>query len=408
MMDMSAVLQAMRDPAGVPAHPQLFQVLMVATWVLHIAFVHLTLGAAGLSIYSFFRHGQDPHWLRLSIAMTKVTKVGVSLLIVLGVAPLLFTQVIYDPQWYAASVLSGRWLIVFIFTLIIGYCAWFVFYYGNKPGGRRWIGLFALLGLSLFLLDGLIMHTLAYQSLLPDQWLSWYAPNGVIDARGASLHAIQWPRFAFMIALSIPAVGMFLCLYADYLRVRPDVPTDYLAWARVLGLKVARVGIAISLCCLLAWQWVLPTENGLQTHVLGWSLVAMLLTLTIWLFRARTVSGHLLMTINLAYLCVLAIWREVIRINTMAPFGYDVSNYPVHTDWPSLLLFFLTLAGVGGLVGGFFLSVLYQAGRTEGVYTASPWVARLASAAVWVLTIWIVVFFSYGIVVWLGHAFSRY
>jgi hypothetical protein len=46
-MDIGTVLNAMRDPAGVPAHPVLFQALMVITWLLHIAFVHLTLGCAG-------------------------------------------------------------------------------------------------------------------------------------------------------------------------------------------------------------------------------------------------------------------------------------------------------------------------------------------------------------------------
>ena len=120
---------------GVPAMPVLFQTLMIATWVPHIAFVLLTLGAATLSSSPSIG-GTRTYWERLSIALTKVTKVGVSLLIVLGVAPLLFTQVIYDPQWYASNVLSARWAIAFIFTLIIGYCLWFAFYWGNHEGAK--------------------------------------------------------------------------------------------------------------------------------------------------------------------------------------------------------------------------------------------------------------------------------
>ena len=207
-MDIGSVLQTMRDPAGVPAHPVLFQYLMVFTWVFHIAFVHLTLGAAGLAIYAFRRGAGEPHWQRLSVAMTKVAKVGVSLLIVLGVAPLLFTQVIYDPQWYASNLLSARWAIAFIFTLMIAYCLWFAFYWGNHEGARRYIGWYAVGALALFFLDGLIMHALAYQALLPQQWMSWYAPGGVVDTSGARLHAIQWPRFLFIMSLSIPAVGL--------------------------------------------------------------------------------------------------------------------------------------------------------------------------------------------------------
>ena len=166
-MDIGSVMHAMRDPAGVPAIPALFQFLMVVTWVFHIAFVNLSLGAAALSIYAFYGHAGNADWQRLSIALTKVAKVGVSLLIVLGVAPLLFTQVIYDPQWYASNVLSARWAITFIASLIVAYCLWFAFYWGNHEGAKRHIGLYAIVGFGLFLMDGLIMHVLSYQAIQP-------------------------------------------------------------------------------------------------------------------------------------------------------------------------------------------------------------------------------------------------
>jgi hypothetical protein len=59
-MDIGTVMNTMRDPAGVPAHPVLFQGLMIVTWVLHIAFVHLTLGAASLAIYVFNQRVKRP------------------------------------------------------------------------------------------------------------------------------------------------------------------------------------------------------------------------------------------------------------------------------------------------------------------------------------------------------------
>jgi hypothetical protein len=61
-MDIGSVMQAMRDPAGVPAIPAVFQLLMVLTWVFHIAFVNLTLGAAATSIYAFYGHADDADW----------------------------------------------------------------------------------------------------------------------------------------------------------------------------------------------------------------------------------------------------------------------------------------------------------------------------------------------------------
>jgi hypothetical protein len=407
-MEIGVILDAMRDPAGIPSHPRVFQVLMVATWVLHIAFVQMTMGVAALSIVGFHRRDRHPHWHALSVAMTKAAKVGVSLLIVLGVAPLLFTQVIYDPQWYAASVLSARWLIVFIFTLIIGYCSWFVFYYANRPGADRRIGVFAWVGLGLFLLDGLVMHALSYQSLLPDRWMAWYAPGGVVDTSGAALHALQWPRYLFIIGLSAPASGVFLLAYTRYIGERGDRDPDYLAFVAGLGQRLAFVGSLISLGLLLWWQASHPASLGLTLHVLP-ALLGLGLIGIAWVHRpgkSPWFSPYGGVAAFLGVLGVLAVWREVIRIAHLQPFGYTIADYPMHVDWPSTLLFFSTLLGVGGLVGGFFVALLYKAGKTPGIYTADRTMARLGTAAVVVLAFWIAAFFGYGITIWMRNAFA--
>jgi len=399
-------MNVMRAPGGVPAHPVLFQGLMIFTWVLHIAFVHLTMGTAALAIYAFHKRGSGEYWERLSIAMTKVAKVGVSLLIVLGVAPLLFTQVIYDPQWYVSNVLSGWWVIGFIFTLMIGYCCWFAFYYANHEGARKHIGVYAWIAFALFCLDGLIMHALSYQALLPDQWMDWYSPKGLIDTSGTALHAIDWPRYFFIMSLSIPAAGTFLIAYAQYFAPRADRTLAYRSFARELGQRLAILGYSIAVLPMVVWQVLQPSESGLALHPVGWLLVAALLAMAIWIKRLnQNIHGYLPVAGGLGVLMILALWREVVRIHHLKPFGYEIANYTVHMDWPSTLLFFSTLLGVGGLVGGFYLTLLYRAGRVQGLYTADRFVARMGSAAVAILGIWIAVFFAYGIAIWVHNNF---
>ncbi|MCS6995464.1 MAG: hypothetical protein NZ533_00645 [Casimicrobiaceae bacterium] len=407
-MDIGSVLNAMRDPAGVPAHPVVFQVLYVLTWIIHIAFVHLTLGAAALAIYAFHRRGDPEFWVPLSVAMTKVAKVGVSLLIVTGVAPLLFTQVIYDPQWYTSNILSASWAMGFILTLTIAYCLWFAFYFGNKPGAKRHIGVYAWLGLGLFLLDGLIMHALSYQQLFPERWMEWYAPGGVVDTSGRHLHAIDWPRFAFMIALSAPAIGLFLLAYAQYFSVRSDKPRHYLDRVRALGRQIALWGFGLSLMPLLAWQLGQPSQLGLLQHPVGWLLVLSIVAMTAWVARRPLdAQGYLPYAASLLVLGVLSLWREIIRVAHMRPHGYDIAQYPVHWDIPSGVLFVSTLLGIGGLVGGFYVTLLYRSGRVAGLFDANAerTTARLASWANIVLLAWITVFFAYGIVIWVRNSF---
>ncbi|WP_246100542.1 hypothetical protein [Tepidimonas alkaliphilus] len=336
--------------------------------------------------------------------MTKVAKVGVSLLIVLGVAPLLFTQVIYDPQWYVSNVLSGAWVIAFIATLIVGYCAWFVFYYANREGARRHVVMWAWLALALFVLDGLIMHALAYQALRPQDWVSWYAPGGIVDTSGSRLHAIDWPRFVFMISLSLPAVGVFLLAYAQYVGARSDRTSEEREWVARLGRRLAVAGWGLSALTWLIWQWSQP--ELLRGHPVGWALGASLVAMGLWLWRwAPGRAGWGPLAAGVAVLLLLAVWREVVRVALLGQHGYSILDYPVHPDEPSTWLFFSTLLGIGGLVGGFYLTLLYRAGRTVGLYRAEPVVARLGTAAVAVLVLWIAVFFLYGIVIWLRNSF---
>ena len=106
-MDIGLVLNTLRDPAGVPFYPIVFQALYILTWALHIAFVLLALGSIPLALIGSAKKAIDENWKKLSSHMTQVAKISVSLLIVLGVAPLLFTQVIYDANWYVTNPISG-------------------------------------------------------------------------------------------------------------------------------------------------------------------------------------------------------------------------------------------------------------------------------------------------------------
>jgi hypothetical protein len=404
-MDIGSTLQVLRDPAGIPSHPLVFQVLMVFTWIFHILFVNIALGSAAMALIGF-RRRIDPHWQRLSMAMTKVAKVSVSLLVVLGVAPLLFTQVIYDPQWYTSNVLSASWAIAFIFTLIVGYSSWFVFYFRNKEGAGSGVFWFGALGLAMFLLDGFIMHALSYQALLPDQWMQWYAPNGEVDMSGSAIHAWQTARGLFFLAMSAVVFGAFLLAYGDYFSVREDRPADYLAFARRLGGRIGGIGAGIAFVLLVFWLAGVPGELGMWTHPITLLLGLYLLVLAFGLWHQRDGApgrGYLMMLLASGMAALVAIFREALRVAYMQPFGYDVLDYKVMADYPSTALFFLTLLGVGGLVGGFYLATLYRAGRTEGVYQASPAVASMGTGAVGILVIWVAVFFLTGLWVWLGN-----
>ncbi|MDD3467663.1 MAG: hypothetical protein PHE67_10985, partial [Campylobacterales bacterium] len=58
----ATILNALRDPAGVPFYPVVFQALYILTWALHAAFVLLSLGSMGLSLYGSTKQRSDANW----------------------------------------------------------------------------------------------------------------------------------------------------------------------------------------------------------------------------------------------------------------------------------------------------------------------------------------------------------
>ncbi|MQX37797.1 hypothetical protein [Roseospira navarrensis] len=401
-------LMALRDPAGLPFFPEVFMGLGVLTFALHIFAVQLMLGASGLAVYGAFT--PNPHGRRLGLAMLDVAKVSVSVAIVIGVAPLLFVQVIYDPFWYTANVLSARWVMAFILILIVAYLAMYLFYFRNTQGDAQaprrsaWA---IVVSVVLLLVVGSIMHVLTREMLFPEDWKGWYAPDGVIDASGDNYKAFAPFRFAFFIAMALPVTGAWLIAMRHYFAVRPNrYPATYLDFAGRLGRTMMLGGTALVILLGIGWMATLPEKvAGFGASVWVWPpLLGLLLAGGMALKPpARDSAGSYLgLVVLLVAGLLVAISREALRYAILVgEHGYQVFDYPLNMDWYSTVLFFATFAIVGGLTLTYLIAVVWNAGRTEGVYTPGPVVDRLGTLSIGAILVWILQFFAIGFYVWM-------
>lgn len=390
-------LNALRSPSGLPSHPLIFLVLLVLTWGLHILAVQVMLGSTVLSVFGGF--SSAPHWRRLAAAMLDTAKVAISIAIVVGVAPLLFVQVIYDPFWYVSNVLSARWAIAFIGILLTAY--WLLYHRYFSHGQAEGKGRISL-AISLVLLvgAGFIMHVLTNQMLRPELWMQWYAPGGHIDPSGSGLHEHNLFRFGYFLALSLPVTGTWLVGYRRYVELGPHADEAYLRWVGVLAGRWMSGGGLLALLLYALWMSTLA-DSAKGFAVSAWSIVAIAATLLLavlpLLFPTSSGDFRPFAAATVAVL-LIAVAREALRIKVLGGhFDYDIFTYPVHFDAYSTLLFFLTFAGVGGTAVAFSIALSWEAGKTCGVYTASPLVARLGSASLVALGIWIAQYFLFGL-----------
>lgn len=394
MNNMPLFLNSLRDAAGIPFFPVVFQGLYILTWALHAAFVLLALGAMGLSIYGSLKQKSDNNWKILTPHLIMTGKLSVSLLILMGIAPLLFTQVIYDAGWYVSNTLSGAFVFVFVYALIAGYIMYYWYHSSNKKGSAS-NALIGLISFGFLVFCGILMHNFAVESISPMKWMEWYAPNGVIDNSGWNFH-VDIVRLAFMVSLTIPVVGIFLQNYAQFLSTRKDFSSDYLGFVKNMGTKFAVIGLIIS--AVLFALWTLQAGVLLNPVVLATviSVVALLL------LAKSNKNSYLTTGILVVTALLISGVRELIRYNIMSNLGYDLYGYPMNIEWETIIMFLLTFVFIGFIGVAFVVTMAWKVGKndTGEVYAAtenSP-VSKLGNYTLWLLIAWMAIYFTWGMV----------
>ena len=399
--DVGTMLKAMPDPAGAPFFPVTMQLLQVLTWILHMIFVYTSVGGLFFTIYGSTK--KEERWQRLAKATLELAKVSVSLAIVLGVAPLLFYQVIYDPLWYASANLSAGWYILFIFFLLLGYYfIWGAYFTKNKPSMYMLMSVFGVLFL---LLVGFIIHVVNYQALFPEKWVEWYTDGGkTMNVSGWNIYTFNVFRYLSLLVFpSVAITGVFLMLYNLYFRSREDMDKDYLDWAGKVGARSAIYAGIGWLVSHILYILTIPADWGARGSIFTWLSVLGLILLAGVVFFSQKNPVKMAIPSLLAgsvALLLIAIFREYLRVASTSRFGYSIYSYKLNLEFLSPLLFLGTLL-TGLVLYAYAWWMAYQAGKTPKgkVYEASETEHHLGELSVFVVILWAIVFIGVGLII---------
>lgn len=194
------------DPMPLPAPVWLLTALLLLTFFLHLLAMNCVVGGGLIALVSALRGKSDQLSRRIARKLANMLPVMMAATITLGVAALLFVQVLYGQLFYSSSILMGVAWISVIPLLLVGY---YSFYAASLKGSI----LGAFLGVAVALVIGFIYVNNMTLMLSPERWADMYRAS----AAGMHLNlgdATLVPRYLHMMLAGTAVGGLLLVLLA--------------------------------------------------------------------------------------------------------------------------------------------------------------------------------------------------
>lgn len=319
-----------------------FQFLLMLTFPLHLFAMNAMLGATLTALASHLMPGRAHR--ELSHELAKALPFLVAFTVNLGVAPLLFVNVIYGHLLYSSTVLMGLYWLAVIPVIIIAYYLAYIYDFGFRKLGN--LGPFAaIIFLALVMAVGFIFTNNMTMMISPSVWSRWFeTPGGtLLNLADPTLVA----RYLHMITGSLAVGSILTALYARVaLKGDPEVSEAGQKLGMRLFTWLTMLQIPVGVWFLLT----LPQETMkrfMGGDALSTALIALGILLAISTLAAgfkRMVVPAVCVTLPLVY--VMSFMRDSVRTSYLAPY-LDMTKVPVNVQWSPLVLFLVSL--VAGL-----------------------------------------------------------
>lgn len=340
------------DPTGLPAPVWLLQGLMVFTFILHLLPMNLILGGGFATAWAAWRgkalaargDARGRHYEELAARVVKLLPVATAFTITLGIAPLLFLQVLYGQLFYTSSVLMAWIWLAVIGLLMIGYYG----YYGvlhTKEILSLKTALLSFGSAVVFLVIGFIFTNNLTLMMRPEKWSGMYAANPYGTHWNLDDPTL-WPRYLHFVVASVAFTGVFLAILG-MIQKRKDPEAGEFTGG--LGARLFGVATVAQLAVGLWFLFSLPERvrsaflgGGPADTLLLWGSVTVALA-AMPLMRRKPLWGAAAVSLTIAGMAVV---RQRVLTLTLAPY-WSTEPLKVEPQTAVFLLFVaLLLAGL--------------------------------------------------------------
>ena len=353
-MDPAALIPT---PDAIPVHWGWFKLLLLTTFFLHLLCMNTMLG---ISIIGLFKSLFDPSGSQeYNREISTKLPYTIAFTVNLGVAPLLFIQVLYGQFIYTSSLLMAvYWLSITAILIIAYYSAYLHHYTFDSAGPAR--AVFMAITVINLLVIGFFFSNNMTMMLSPEKWVRYFSsPGGTLLNLG---EPTLIPRYLHFVLSAVAMGGLFMALVWKlkphaHISVCREKIKQSLNWFLVATLIQFGVG---------TW-WLLALPRHVVRMFMGGSAWAtaffalgLLGTILSLIFgykaRVRLCAGATLMTI----LCMV-LMRDALRKVMLEPY-FSLAMLEIDPQYDSLVLFLVFLC-IGSAAIVYMLKLAFRNNR---------------------------------------------
>ena len=330
---------------AIPVHWFWLHLLLTVTTFLHFVAMNIMLGTGFIAFSLPFWRGDDVMPLNAHIA--KTLPYSIAFTINLGVAPLLFLQVLYGQFFYTSSILMGvYWLSIFGILIVSYYAAYAYRLADDRTGmGRLYIAAAVLL---LLAVSFLFSNNVSIMQM-PEVWTSYFS-----DRTGWLLNfsdPVLLPRYLHFIASAVAIGGLAIALYFEILKRRGATDGD--EWIK-LGCNWFTYATIINFGIGFWFLGALPeaaynpaTLGGKTFFVMMIGSVATIIPSVAYAQTGRIISAT---AWALVTVLLMTLARDILRLTYLKPY-FSLSDLPYVPQYSPFILFLLAFLGGIYLIG---------------------------------------------------------
>lgn len=330
------------QPDTIPVSWGWFQFLLLLTFPLHLLAMNAMLGGLAIGIIQHLKGG--PLRKKLAYRIAVALPLVIAFVVNLGVAPLLFIQVLYGQFVYSSSVLMGTSWILIVPILIIAYYGGYLYDFKFTRLGSTGPWLAVLVFFLLTLIGFFFSNNMLLMST-PERFHEYFShPGGSILAYTQSGF---WPRFLHMTCGSLAVGGLFVALLGQF---RKTSDQELAKHAMQTGMNSFLIMTTINILFGLWYLLSLPSE--LMTLFLGGNggataaFIIALLLVTGALYSGWKKRLWITLSHTVALVVVMTFMRAWLRAGYLKDV-FTLDQLQVTPQYSPMIFFFATLlAGI--------------------------------------------------------------